>query len=165
MKSAVRTFSTTLLTLILTVNSSFALSCLPPDAVRLYSSARDSNDLFAIVVGRLHPNGPIAVPKVDANQGGTDDAQVTTQVRMSGRVLGETAFDDAFDRDIDVTITCLSVWCGAAIVDQDILAALRLTDDGPELEIGPCGGMAMPTAQADLDALLRCHVSGKCGGI
>lgn len=137
-----------------------ALSCLPPDALRLYDNAAESEDFYAIVTGRLHPDGDIAIPEVDVNN--QKNAEATTRVRMSGKVLGSKGFAQEFEREIDVTITCLSIWCGGAITDQDVLAALRLTDDVPVLEIGPCGGNAMPLAQADIDGLLKCHRQGGC---
>lgn len=137
-----------------------ALSCLPPDAVRLYHQADESDARFAIVTGRLHPEGEIAVPQVDANN--QKDAEATTRVRMTGKVLGPQDFSQDFEIGVDVTIQCFAIWCGAAITDQDILAALRLTGDAPVLEIGPCGGMAMPLANADIGGLLTCHRAGSC---
>ncbi|NNL48303.1 MAG: hypothetical protein HKO76_08050 [Acidimicrobiia bacterium] len=137
-----------------------ALSCLAPDAVRLYTQAAESDALFAIVTGRLHPDGEVRVPEVDANS--QKNAEATTRVRMTGKVLGSQGFAQEFEREIDVTVTCLSIWCGTAITDQDILAAVRLTDDAPVLEVGPCGGMAIPLEGADVDGLLRCHRTGDC---
>ena len=141
-----------------------ALSCLPPDARQLYVQAAESDEFFAIVIGRIDPEDPIEIPAVPQNGSSPKTQEATTRVRMSGLALNAEEFATAFDRDIDVKVTCLSIWCGNPVTDRDILAALRLTDGVPELEIGPCGGNAMPLDQADLDALLRCHRSGICGG-
>lgn len=139
-----------------------ALSCLPPDAVRLYSQATESDERFVIVKGRLDPAKPITIPEIPKNGTLSESEAAITRVRMTGHLLGEEDFSQAFDGDVDVSVTCLSVWCGDPVTDRDILGALRLTDDVPVLEIGPCGGNSIPLEQADLKALLACHRSGKC---
>ena len=149
--------------LLLLASPAHALSCLRPDAVRLYTQAAESEELFAIFIGRLHAENGIEVPRIPNDGTIQDNKEATSRVRLTGVTLGERHFDTPFDRDIDVRVTCLSVWCGNPLTDRDILAALRLTDGGPELEIDPCGSMAMPAEEADIDALLRCHRSGKCG--
>ena len=137
-----------------------ALSCLPPDAVRLYSDAAASEDHFVIVIGRLHPDREIEIPP--ASPDSVQETEAVTRVRMSGHLLGSDGFEEAFDRDIDVSVTCLSVWCGAPATDRDIVAALRLVGDRPRLEVGPCGGMAVTLEDADVEGLLRCHRTGEC---
>ena len=141
---------------------SWSLSCLPPDPARLYMEARDSAEVYAIVIGKLHSDRPIAVPEVGKGDAFPKDSSALTRARMSGTVLGAEAFDETFDREIDVKVTCLSIWCGKPVVDQDILAAIRLTDNGPELEIGPCGGLTVPISDADTEGLLKCHRTGRC---
>lgn len=141
-----------------------ALSCLPPDALRLYSSARDSADIYAIVRVRIPSGTAIAVPEVPGDGSMAKSAQATTTLRLSGLVLNENGFGTPFDRDVNVVVTCLSIWCGSPVTDRDLLAALRLTQDGPELTIGPCGGDAMLWDSADIRALLTCHRTGRCGG-
>lgn len=153
----------TVLALALTAGPASALSCLMPDAARLYATARDSDQVFAIVTGRLMPDGPIAVPEVKENGSPNREPQAVTRVRMTGKVLGQDAFDRAFDREVDVKVTCLSIWCGDPLTDRDIVAALRLGGAVPELEIGPCGGNAVEASDAAIQRLLACHRSGDCG--
>lgn len=141
-----------------------ALSCLPPDAVRLYSRADESIERFALVIGRLAAQPPIEIPVVPMDGSPTENKEATTRVRMTGQSLGARDFSVPFDLNIDVHVTCLSIWCGDPVTDREILAALRLTNGAPVLEVGPCGGNAMPLDQADLDALLACHRSGNCSG-
>lgn len=150
--------------LIFLAGAANALSCLPPDALRLYRQAAESEDLYVIVRGRLAPTPEIAVPEVSPDGSGPQDQMTSTRVRMTGVALGSERFDQAFDRRIDVEVRCLSIWCGAPVTDRDILAALRLSDDVPVLEIGPCGGMAMPLEDADMDSLLECHRNARCEG-
>ncbi|MEQ9036915.1 MAG: hypothetical protein RIE24_00990 [Silicimonas sp.] len=148
--------------LLLLAGPAQALSCLPPDAVRLYTQAAESEDLFAIFIGRLDPEIPIEVPEIPNDGTLHEDQEATTRTRLTGHLLGPDDFTRPVDQEIDVRVTCLSIWCGSPITDRDILGALRLTGDVPELEIGPCGSNAMVLEQADLDALLRCHRSGDC---
>ena len=146
----------------LTADAALALSCMKPDAVRLYTQARDSSDLYAIVIGQLQPDAEIAIPEPNPDGSGTRDLIATTRSRMSGRVLGETGFSQFFDREVDVQITCLSIWCGAPVLGKDFLAALRVTGGVPILEIGPCGGLTMEADQDGIDRLLTCHQTGEC---
>lgn len=139
-----------------------ALSCMRPDAARLYAQARDSDEVFAIVTGRLHPERPISVPQVAEDGAFPKDQNAVTRVRMTGLVLGVEDFDQAFDREIDVRVTCMSIWCGDPKTDRDIIAALRLGGEVPELEIGPCGGMAMVASEDQILRLLECHRFGNC---
>ena len=96
-----------------TADAALALSCMKPDAVRLYTQARDSSDLYAIVIGQLQPDAEIAIPEPNPDGSGELELSETTRVRMSGHVLGESGFARMFDREVDVRVTCLSIWCGA----------------------------------------------------
>ncbi len=148
--------------LLFNTHQAAALSCIAPDAVRLYTQARDSAETFAIVKGRLHPEAPIAIPAVPTDGTMSREMQTTTRVRMTGVILGQDAFDTAFDREVDVTVSCLSVWCGTPVTDREILAALRLTDSVPELVFGPCGGDAMVVEDEAVERLIQCHRTGRC---
>lgn len=140
-----------------------ALSCLPPDAVRLYQQADDSTERYFMVIGRLNADREIRVPMPTVNS--PERSEAVTRVRMTGHFLGQTDFDEPFDILVDVKVTCLSIWCGSPVTDRDILAAVRLTGGVPELEFGPCGGLTMPAKDADIEALLTCHRSGGCSPI
>lgn len=139
-----------------------ALSCLPPDSVRLYTHAADSEAPFAIFRGRIDPARPIVVPEIPRDSATAETRDAVTRVRLRGHLLGEKDFTQRFDGEVDVRVTCLSVWCGTPVTDREILAALRVTEDVPVLEIGPCGGDSMPSEQADIEALLACHRTGEC---
>lgn len=145
-----------------TADAALALSCMKPDAVRLYTQARDSSDLYAIVIGQLQPDAEIAIPEPNPGGSGELELSKTTRVRMSGHVLGESGFARMFDREVDVRVTCLSIWCGAPVLGKDVLAALRVTGGVPVLEIGPCGGLTMEADQVGIDRLITCHQTGEC---
>lgn len=148
---------------LLVAGPAHALSCLPPDAVRLYQQADDSAERYFLVIGRLHPVREIRVPSPTVDS--PERSEAVTRARLTGHFLGETDFDQPLDILIDVKVSCLSIWCGSPVTDRDILAAVRLTGGVPELEFGPCGGLTMAAEDADTEALLTCHRSGGCSPI
>lgn len=139
-----------------------ALSCLRPDAVRLYTEARDSTDPFAIVRGVIHADGPLTLPERDADGQFRSGAEAINQVRMIGERLGSDGFTTPFDETIALKIACVAVWCGNPQLDTPIIAALDVTDHGLMLWIGPCGVRAMPASDADVARVVACHQTGQC---
>jgi hypothetical protein len=140
-----------------------ALSCLRPDAVRLFEEARDSPDPFMIVHGYLHTDGPIALPNPDANGQYPGDATAHTTVRLSGQGLTDTGFTAPVNQDITLAVTCLVAWCGTPLLDVAIIAAIQLKDTGPELLVSPCEGWrAMRGTPEDARRVEECHRDGNC---
>ena len=45
-----------------------ALSCIEPSPLRQYIDARDSADLYSMVIGKIEPYGAIKLPKQDLNR-------------------------------------------------------------------------------------------------
>ena len=130
-----------------------ALSCLPPDALRLYDNADQSEDFYAIVTGRLQPDGDITIPEVDVSN--QKNAEATTRVRMSGKVLGSTDFAQEFEREIDVTITCLSNgWFGEGLDAFRISAAVVL---GENIGTTVTAWLASLGANTDAKRAARAH--------
>lgn len=135
-----------------------ALSCLRPDAVRLYEDARDSAEVYTIVKGRILADGPILVPVPDRD----GKNGLVTGVRLRGHILGARGFLDPVEAGIGLRLTCVSVWCAAPPPEDVLLMALRQTPSGSELSIGPCGGDAVVWT-ADAEArLLDCHRGIRC---
>lgn len=139
-----------------------ALSCLQPDPVTQYTYARDSEDVYGMVIGRIEPYGKINEPKQDLN-GNKTDTTATTRVRLTGRSLTAEGFTGTYDADITLNLACLSVWCpGAPATDTEIFATLRHDGEARVLDQGPCHGNALPWS-ADAEArVLNCHRFGKC---
>lgn len=148
---------------LLTASPAAALSCLPPDAVRLYERARDSDLSYWIVQGRLRPLETVREPEPDSLRPASDPPSADTRAQVLGRVLiGDGSFHP-FARNITVRLTCLSEWCGSFPADgTEIIAAIEVTDRDPRLTIGPCGGDYVEFSEDGLERLLECHRSGNC---
>lgn len=136
-----------------------ALSCLAPDAVRLYERARDSEAFYTVVRGRIA--GEVVQPRPDP-QGQVEPGTVlTSTVRVVGVALDADGFDVPFDQPVDVNVTCAGPWCGGAS-DGEAILALRHTEKGLQLEAGPCAADQVPVSDTGIDRLLACHRAGIC---
>lgn len=132
-----------------------------PDAVRLYEQARDSDAPYLIVKGYLIPTGPIAVPTPDPSKI-EDLPPARSAIRLRGQALGQTGFFTSFDQEITISVTCLSIWCGAPDTQHEQIFAVQITDDGHDLSIGPCGGDAVSHDPGQEERLLACHRGNQC---
>ena len=136
-----------------------ALSCLRPDVIRLYSDARDSEDLYSMVVGKITATNPIAIPKKD--NGGSTKADTT--VRVTGRSLTSSGFTAPFDRDVTLRASCLSVWCAdPPTLDTEVFLTLRHDGDARVVDIGPCPFNALPWSADEEARVLNCHRFDRC---
>lgn len=134
-----------------------ALSCLRPDAVRLFEKTRDAEARYFIVKGRITflepPNTPPRGSKLAA----------LTRARIDGVALNRAGFTTPFSRDVTISATCLGPWCGSL---EDLagtaIIAIRLSDEDLVLDIGPCGGDQVSWSQSGEDRLLDCYLGGNC---
>lgn len=148
------------LSLLLIAQPAFALSCMPPDVVRLYQNAVESEESYYFIRGKLMAEGPVNEPDTS---GATKLASAETQVRLVGKALTRNRFEAPFDREITLRLNCASVWCGTAPLEREIFAAVKLVGQALELDIGPCGFDAVDYSKADEARLLRCYQNGQCG--
>lgn len=132
-----------------------ALSCLPPDPVRLFQFAKDSADSYVIVMGRILA-GEIDLP----NEGSKVPTRST--VRVEGMGLSRTGFDTPIERDVTLELSCLSVWCASPPAEGVLIMALKVEGDGRVLAIDPCGGNAVPWTEDGETRLLACQMGGEC---
>ncbi|MEK6215808.1 MAG: hypothetical protein N2B03_01180, partial [Boseongicola sp.] len=134
-----------------------ALSCLPPDAVRLYEMARDAEEAYYFVKGRIDLTGPAQEP--DPNS----DAPALTRAHISGTALNSHGFGTSFEQDITIEASCLSVWCGSAEnLTGELFTAMRIINKELTLRVGPCGGDVVQWDQDAERRLLECHRTGIC---
>ena len=84
-----------------------SLSCVKPDAVTQYEAARDSSDLYSLVIGTIQSGTAIAIPERDLTGAGSGVKFADTKVRVSGRVLTAQGFTDPFDQTVTLRATCL----------------------------------------------------------
>ncbi|MBT8413512.1 MAG: hypothetical protein KJO30_04200 [Boseongicola sp.] len=136
----------------------FALSCMRPDAVQLYEMARDSDDTYLAVRGRIDLSEPAQAPKPET------EIPAITKAVMSGYALTQHGFGALFNRKIEIRASCLGPWCGSAeTFKREQIAMLRVDDNGVyTLMAGPCGGTAMDWTKDGERRLLDCHRTGNC---
>lgn len=135
-----------------------SLSCMRPDAVGMFEYARESQDIFYVIKGRVTPTNPYVIPKAD----NTKDSVANTPVQIEGIGLGPTGFSTPVAIGATVQLRCLSVWCAGPPSDEEMLMIVKKTDDALMLEVGPCGGTALPWSKDAEDRLLACHLSDTC---
>ena len=139
-----------------------ALSCLRPDAVRLYEQARDSEDLYVAVRGRIDLLETANAPVPDSN------APAITEATLSGVALTTHGFGAEFNREVQISATCGGPWCGSAeAFDGEIIAFLKVDkslgeSDSYTLAAGPCGGSAIAWSKDAERRLLACHRDNTC---
>ena len=142
-----------------------ALSCIEPSPLRQYIDARDSKDLYSMVIGKIEPYGAIKLPKQDLNSNQTNKA-ATTRARLSGRALTSDGFTVDYQGDITLNIGCLSIWCGGApATNAEVFVTLRHNGDTRLLDLGPCPTNALPWTAEDETRVLNCHRFGKCAEV
>jgi hypothetical protein len=134
-----------------------ALSCLRPDVVRIYEMARDAEEVYYFVKGRIDLTETAREPEPNS------EIPALTAGRITGTALTSHGFGIAIDQEITIEAHCLASWCGSAEgLAGELFAALRAEDEQLILRIGPCGG---DLVQWDKDAerrLLECHRTGLC---
>ncbi len=134
-----------------------ALSCARPNAVHLYERARDADEPYYIVRGRIDLTGPVAEPSP------SNDRPALTSARITGTALNSHGFGTVFDRDIIIEAHCLASWCGSAEgLTGELFAALQIKGDELTLRVGPCGGDIAQWDRISERQLLECHRAGIC---
>lgn len=140
-----------------------ALSCMRPDAVRMFEYARDSVDIYYVIRGRVTPVRAYKVPEVDFDAPASDrDVFTETPVQISGVGLSARGFSVPVEISAIVRLSCLSVWCAGPPADGELLMIVEKSGNDLVLEIGPCGGTAIPWDRASEERLLQCHLSDTC---
>ncbi|MGI9391251.1 MAG: hypothetical protein ACR2O1_14435, partial [Boseongicola sp.] len=134
-----------------------ALSCARPNAVHLYQMARDAEEQYYIVRGRIDLTGPVSEPSPG------NDTPARTKARISGTALNNHSFGTSFDQEITIEAHCLASWCGSAEgLTGEVFAALQIKNDELTLRVGPCGGDIAQWDRIGEQQILECHRSGLC---
>ncbi len=150
-----RVFLTCLL--LLSATQSQALSCLRPDAVRLFEMARDADASFYMVKGSITLLEPANVPPRGSK------TSTFTRARVDGLALSSGDFQVPFRRDIMVETSCAGPWCGdPQNLSGDMIMAIEVDGDALTLNVGPCGGDQVTWDETGEDRLLACYVTGTC---
>ena len=151
----------------LAAQPALALSCLRPDSVRLYEFARDSEDLYQIVLGRISTAGPINLPEAPEMGAGAlaegETNLATSTIRVTGVALTAEAFDAPFDRETTLELGCLGPWCSdPPTMTKDLLLAIRVEGEARILNPGVCSEASVLGTRGAVDRLLDCHINGHC---
>ena len=142
---------------IVTAGPVSALSCMRPDAVRLFERARDSKDSFYIVTGRVDLVETPSIPKPGAK------TPERTRAKITGQALSSSGFNAPFEREVMVEATCLASWCGSPEgLSGALIMAIKIEFETLTLRVGPCGGDQVTWDQLSEDRLLTCHLDGVC---
>lgn len=142
---------------LLAAEPAHSLSCLRPDAVRVFEKARDAVARFYIVKGRITflepPNAPPRGSKLPA----------LTRARIDGLALNRTGFTTGFSRNVTISATCLGPWCGSLEkLSETSIFAVMVSGSELTLAIGPCGGDRVAWTQSGEDRLMDCYLNGDC---
>ncbi len=148
----------TVLAATLIAGQAMALTCLPPDAARLFTWANEAEESYMAVRGTFTPE-PRRPPKVvKGDQGYTE-----WQGRLVGRSLGPRGFSLPYDTEITLRGECIGPWCVAEPPEGVMLALVELTEAGPVLTTDSCSRSILraPTRD-DIRTILRCQKGGAC---
>lgn len=141
---------------LLAASPAAALSCLTPNAGETFNELAEAEATYYIGVGTF------AVPS--GAQGLPEDQTATAKLRFEGELFSR--LDTVpFEGLVEVTVTCLDMWCGPDPTSEtDQLVFLEaIDDDTMALEEGPCPYriLSAPTAPQRV-ALFECMEAGLC---
>lgn len=130
-----------------------ALSCLIPDAVRAYETARKAKEEYVVLLGQFD--------QTPVKQGKTGPV-----LNFSGKQLGGSGFRTAFNGQITLVRHCLTAEpaCDATYVPWgEQLIFVQKKGDRLVLFESLCGDMLVAKpSKDDLQRLLTCHRGGEC---
>lgn len=119
-----------------------ALSCMRPTIDSAYQLAIAREESFVFAYGTLtrsgrntpDPDGPVA----EATRAG-----YSFPARFIGHLATRRGFTARADFEITVEVQCLSIWCGAEVLGDPTLYALRIDPDRYALEATVCNDFAI----------------------
>lgn len=143
--------------LISATSPALSLSCAQPNAVHLYQMARDAEEPYYIVRGRVDLTGPVVEPSPNS------ETPARTKAWIRGTALNSHGFGTNFDQEITIEAHCLASWCGSPKdLAGELFTALQIKGDHLTLRIGPCGGDVATWNRIGERQLLDCHRNGVC---
>lgn len=135
----------TALMIALSASPVFALSCIQPDAARMFTQAAESDKSFVILHGTFDF---AARPEVT-----TDNPRAENYLtKFKGLLLTGNGFTDSVEAPVTVNTTCVASWCGKMSPDKPYLAFVEQVGRQLTLNVGPCPDSAL---QKPTDAMLK----------
>jgi hypothetical protein len=125
-----------------TTGSVSALSCMRPTVDSAYRLVVDREEGFVFAYGTLTRSGP-DIPEPSGPE--VEDARTdySFPARFSGHLATRRGFTAPAEFEITVEVECLALWCGAEVLDDPTLYALRMDPDGYVLEATVCNEFAI----------------------
>lgn len=136
-----------------------ALSCMRPDVATSYVSAAQSKDAYLVVLGELRHD----IPPIE-----NDLSKETPSLGVAGKFVGKSLsnaeFAQSVDLDIQMNLTCASVWCARLPAQKEqVLAFLKHTAQGYVLDLGPCDlWMFRDPTPEQVNRVLSCNNGDDC---
>jgi hypothetical protein len=134
-----------------------ALSCMRPNVESVYRLVVDREEDFVFAYGTLTRSGP-DVPDLRLSEAEGARSDYSFPARFSGHIATRRGFTAPAEFEITVEVHCLSLWCGAEVLDDPTLYALRMDPDGYVLEATVCNDFAIrnpdPTTLEEMMDLL-----------
>ncbi len=138
-----------------------ALSCLAPSVERSFAQFSAAAETYVIMHGRVTFDADQLPRALGADRNPPELTQIPA--RLVGRSLGATGYVLPFDNDVMLEVSCLGPWCGSVKDGEDVLAFIKVSDEGYILSVPPCGGSAFGSPKpAQLRKLLSCVKHGSC---
>ncbi|MDD9741403.1 hypothetical protein PVW47_16590 [Marinovum sp. SP66] len=139
-----------------------ALTCLPHDVAAVYQDARDSEDRYMVVLGRMGFDAT-RLPETDMTDQANTPPDTRIPARLTGDALSRAGFIHPYDADIVLNVQCFGPWCAGAQSGDPVLAFVNLDAASPEVTITPCGGFAFARPTPEMtEQVIACHTGGDC---
>ncbi len=118
-----------------------ALSCMRPNPLRGFNTAFEAEETYVMVRGSLRPVGPLPDnPQVRVEDQAKPFEPVTATYEFEGHMLGPNGRGRDMSAKVEVSVTCLAVWCGGfpEKFDDALMYLARDKDQSLHLDLGPC---------------------------
>ena len=139
-----------------------ALTCLPHDVAAVYQDARDSEDRYMVVLGRMSFDAT-RLPETDMTDQTNTPPDTRIPARLTGDALSRAGFIHPYDADIVLNVQCFGPWCAGG---QERRSGAGLRQSRRRLPGGddhPCGGFAFARPTPEMtEQVIACHTGGDC---
>lgn len=147
---------------VLAATQAAALTCARPDPIQSFRDAQVAPESYVVLHGTLEFD-PAAMPR-----GGFSPTPEPRPAPVGATFQGFALGPEGFTRPVEDTVTlqptCAGPWCGS-IAPGTFLLFAEVTEAGPRVEIGPCGGGAFDqVSEETLSRLTACMKGEACGG-
>lgn len=139
--------------------TSVSLSCAAPDVAEAYLWVDQAEGRYRAVVGKLRfdvvENLP-PDPKTNAPQG------MSISATFNGKTLRNGKMDADYETEVQISIGCLSIWCGHLEQNVEMLMFFNIDTKIPTYSVGPCHmAYQIPIAE-QIKIVERCAQGGRC---